>query len=106
MSPFLNETRGINRSCKANVGCDHSSNQMEVIFANTGKIITYNDGEYKIISSGIRADGIPYVELDPGNQELSDRMCAEIRRHGNLTIRIGGIYRLVLGEDEYPIRRW
>lgn len=79
---------------------------VEIVFANSGKIITYGTGEYKIVRSGIHDDGTPYVELDPANQELAERIRAEIRAKGNLTIRIGGVNRLVLGNDEYPIRRW
>lgn len=79
---------------------------MRVIFANSGNKITYGDGVYEIVESGIHEDGTPYVELKPPNEELVGRMCEEIRKHGSLTIRIGGRFRLVLGDDEYPIRKW
>jgi hypothetical protein len=78
---------------------------MEVHFANSGKRVIYKGTEHKIINSGIAADNVPYVELDPPNDELQARMCAQIRRDGNLTVRIGGNPRLVLGEDEYPYLR-
>jgi hypothetical protein len=75
---------------------------MEIKFANSGKRIHYNGAEFKIINSGIAGDGTPYVHLEPENEELADRMREEIRKHGNLTVRIGGTQRLVLGDDEYP----
>lgn len=76
---------------------------METHFANTGKIIDYKGAKFKIINSGRSNEGVPYVNLDPENKELANRMCAEIRQNGNLTVRIGGIQLLVLGEDEYAL---
>ena len=78
---------------------------MKIVFANSGKRIAYNGGEFKIVESGVRQDRTPYVVLDPENDELAERMRAEIRNHGNLTIRVGGRMRLVLGDDEYVISR-
>jgi len=76
---------------------------METIFANTGKRIQYKGAEFKIIDSGIGADEKPYVHLEPKNKELARRMRDEIRKRGNLTVRIDdGVHRLLLGTDEYP----
>ncbi len=78
---------------------------MEISFANSGNRIIYNGSEHKIVNSGIDACDEPYVELDPPNHELHARMCAQIRADGNLTVRIGGISRLVLGDDEFTYLR-
>lgn len=78
---------------------------MEVHFANSGKRIIYKGSEHKIVNSGIGAADVPYVELDPPNDELQDRMCDQIRKDGRLTVRIGGTPRLVLGDDQYPYLR-
>jgi hypothetical protein len=75
----------------------------ETIIANTGKIIEFKGTEVKIVKSGIRRNGAPYVELDPPNKELRKRMIEELRMRGNFTVRLGHPNRIVLGESSYPI---
>ncbi len=78
---------------------------LPTIFANSGNRIAYADAEHTILHSGIASDGEPYVELEPPNPELRQRMIEQIRQHGNLRVRLGCPDMLVLGEDEYPYFR-
>lgn len=75
------------------------------IFANSGRRIQYGDVEHRIVKSGIDDNGSPYVEINPPNKEIEQRIVDEIRTKGNLTVRIGATYKLVLGDDEYPYFR-
>ena len=72
------------------------------IFANSGKKIDYNGVIHKIKQSGISDNDEPYVELEPENDELQNRMIEAIRKKGALTIIMGGRHQLELGLDKYP----
>jgi hypothetical protein len=75
----------------------------ETIIANGGKIIEFEGAEIKIVKSGIARNGTPYVELDPPNKTLKNKMVDELKMHGNFTVRLGNPNRIVLGKNSYPI---
>jgi hypothetical protein len=75
----------------------------ETIIANSGKTIGFKGLEIKIVNSGISQNGIPYVRLNPPNAELCKKMCDELEKHGNFTVRLGRPNRLILGKATYPI---
>jgi len=52
----------------------------------------------------MRPDGSPSITLDPENDELEQRILAELKeRAGFLKIEPGGTYRLTLGDDTFEI---
>jgi len=77
---------------------------MSQTIALSGKTIDYKGLRVKIRGVGMRPDGSPSITLDPENDELEQRILAELKeRAGFLKIEPGGTYRLTLGDDTFEI---
>jgi hypothetical protein len=64
-------------------------------------MIEYEGERYTIMRTGVSSAGVPFIELEPKNEELAQRIRNEIEKNGTLKVHFGGVSRLILGNDEY-----